>query len=603
MKDESTRNMILAVALSLVVLLGWQYFVINPRVEQEKLKQAVEQAQTQQPQAAQPGQAVTPGTPSPSAAPGAVPTAQLPGALTREAALAASPRLKIDTPRYAGSLSLKGGRIDDLMLKGYRETVAPQSPLITLFSPSGAPDAYYAETGVVGAPGASLPNAETAWTQEGSGALTPSTPVTLVYDNGKGLQFRRTYAVDENYMFTVKEEVRNTGSDPTVLYPYALVSRHGAPKTQGYYVIHEGMIGVFGQAGLKEYTFAEIKKANQYTEKATGGWAGITDKYWAAAVIPDQALPFQGRYNATASGGSEVYQADTLGEANNLAPGASVTFTHRVFAGAKEVRLVDNYKTSLGIDRFDLLIDWGWFYFFTKPLFWTIDFFYHLLGNFGWSILLVTVLIKLAFFPLANKSYESMSRMKKIQPEMTALRERFPDDKVKQQQEMMELYKREKINPLAGCLPVLIQIPVFFALYKVIFVSIEMRHAPFFGWIKDLSGPDPTNLFNLFGLIPFQTPEFLHLGAWPLVMGVTMFVQMKMNPDPPDPVQKTMFTWMPLIFTFMLASFPAGLVIYWAWNNSLSVAQQYLIMRRQGVKVDLLGNILSTFRKGEASKG
>lgn len=604
MKDDSNRNMVLAFALSLLVLLGWQFFVVNPRVDQEKLRQAAAQGPaipSGAPQA-QPGTAPqNPGIPIPAA--GAPPvTAQAPLVLTREAVIAAGPRLAIDTPRLKGSIALKGGRIDDLQLKGYREAVDPLSPLITLFSPSGAPNAFYAEMGVVGQAGAGVPNADTVWRQEGSGALSPTNPVILSYDNGKGLQFRRTYSIDDGFMFTVSDEVRNSAAEPLTLYPYALISRHGAPKVQGFYILHEGLIAVLGQAGLKEYNYADMKKAVQYTEKATGGWAGITDKYWAAAVIPDQTSPYQGRFNALVSGASEIYQADVLGEARTLAPASTATFSHRVFAGAKEVQLVDSYRNSQAIDRFDLMIDWGWFHFFTKPLFWIIDYFYKLFGNFGWSILFVTVLVKGVFYPLANKSYESMSRMKKIQPEMTALRERFPDDKTKQQQEMMELYKREKINPLSGCLPVLIQIPVFFALYKVIFVSIEMRHAPFIGWIKDLSAPDPTSLFNLFGLLPFAVPEFLQVGGWPILMGITMFVQMKMNPDPPDQVQKVMFAWMPLVFTFMLASFPAGLVIYWAWNNLLSVSQQYLIMRKQGVKVELWGNIASTFGLGVAKK-
>ena len=605
MKDDNNRNMILAVALSLVVLVGWQFFVINPRVEQERSRQAATQTPaipgTGIPGAAPPQAGGQPGTPVP--APGALPAnLQAQGILSREQAIAASPRVVIETPRLKGTLSLKGGRIDDLHLKNYRDTVEATSPLITLFSPSGTPGAFYAELGVVGQIGANAPTSETLWTQEGSGALTPATPVILLHDNGKGLRFRRTYKVDENFMFSVSEEVQNSASEAVALYPYALVSRHGAPKVQGFYILHEGLIGVFGQAGLKEYTYADMKKAQQLSEKATGGWAGITDKYWAAAVIPDQTIPYQGRFNASTSGPIEIYQTDVFGEARTIASGAALTFTHRIFAGAKEVQLVDGYRSSLAIDRFDLMIDWGWFYFFTKPLFWIIDFFYKFFGNFGWSILMVTLVLKLVFFPLANKSYESMSRMKKIQPEMTALRERFPDDKMKQQQEMMELYKREKINPLSGCIPVLIQIPVFFALYKVIFVSIEMRHAPFIGWIKDLSAPDPTSIFNLFGALPYAVPEVLLIGVWPIIMGVTMFIQMKMNPDPPDPVQKMMFAWMPLVMTFMLASFPAGLVIYWAWNNLLSVMQQYYIMRQQGVKVDLLGNILSTFRKNAQTK-
>jgi YidC/Oxa1 family membrane protein insertase len=375
------------------------------------------------------------------------------------------------------------------------------------------------------------------------------------------------------------------------------VSRHGKPQTLGYYVLHEGFTGVLGDQGLQEFTYDKLAKEGpiqgQNTrgkawDNVTGGFVGITDKYWAAAAIPDQSRAYQGSFTERDQGATKVYQANVLGGAETVAPGASADITQRLFAGAKEVRVVDGYKDSLGIKNFDLLIDWGWFYFITKPLFNVIDFFYHLVGNFGVSILIVTVLLKLLFFPLANRSYRSMAKMKAVQPEMAAIRERYADDKVKQQQEMMEIYRKEKINPVAGCLPVLIQIPVFFSLYKVLFVTIEMRHAPFFGWIRDLAAPDPTSVFNLFGLLPYDPGavpvigHFLMLGVWPLIMGFTMWLQMKMNPEPPDPVQKQVFSWMPLIFMFMLGSFPAGLVIYWAWNNLLSIAQQWTIMHRAG---------------------
>jgi YidC/Oxa1 family membrane protein insertase len=623
MKDENQRNVILAIVLSLIVLLGWQYFVVNPRVEQERLRQqAIQAQQQQQTTIPQPGAAPQPGgqpgaVPQPGAAPqpgqaGAPGTPAVPqAAATREAQLAASPRVAIDTPRLIGSINLRGGRIDDLTLRDYRVTVQPHSPNVVLFNPSGAREAFYAETGFVAQPGTSVatPNAQTVWTQEGAGALSPSNPVTLVWDNGQGLTFRRTYAVDANFMFTVREEIRNATGQPATLFPYALVSRHGHPPTAGMYILHEGLIGVLGEKGLREVTYSDIEKALTMTERARTGWLGITDKYWAAAVIPDQLAQAQMRFSANLGGPIRTYQADYLLDAQTVAPGASASVVHRVFAGAKEVRVVDAYNSAPAgpgygaIDRFELLIDWGWFYFITKPLFWVLDYFYVMFGNFGVSILIVTLLIKLVFFPLANKSYESMAKMKKIQPEMLTIRERFAEDKMKQQQAMMELYKKEKINPLAGCLPILIQIPVFFALYKVLFVSIEMRHAPFFGWIKDLSAHDPTSIFNLFGLLPFAVPEMLQIGVWPLVMGVTMWVQMKMNPEPPDPVQKMIFGWMPVLFTFLLASFPAGLVIYWAWNNVLSVAQQAAIMRKNGVKIELMDNIRAMFKKAEKPAG
>ena len=396
-------------------------------------------------------------------------------------------------------------------------------------------------------------------------------------------------------MFTITDEVENTGANPVTIHGYGLASRHGLPQVQGYYILHEGPIGVL-DGKLNDPAYKDIEKPMERVN-SQGGWLGITDKYWAATLVPDQNANFAGRFSAGTVGTVRTYQADFLRDATTVAPGAKTSVQNQLFAGAKEVAVVDGYERELGIKRFDLLIDWGWFYFITKPLFKAIDYFYRLLGNFGLAILLVTALIKLVFFPLANKSYASMAKMKVVQPQMQALREKYPDDKVKQQQELMDLYKREKINPLAGCLPIMIQIPVFFALYKVLFVTIEMRHAPFYGWIRDLSAPDPTNIFNLFGLIPFDPTvlpvlgQYLHLGVWPIIMGITMWVQMKMNPAPPDPTQKMIFAWMPFFFTFMLGSFAAGLVIYWAWNNTLSVLQQGVIMRKNGAKIELFDNL------------
>jgi len=589
MKDENTRNTILAVALSILVLVGWQYFVVGPRVAQEKSRLAALQSQQQAKQTT----AVPTGAPMPA-------STSAPALRPRDKVLSESARVKIDTPSLTGSVNLRGGRIDDLSLKNYRVNVEKDSPNIVLFSPSGSMDAYYAEMGFVAGSDAKtqVPDGSTVWSLREGYALTPAMPIRLEYNNGQGLTFRRIYAVDDHYLFTVTDEVVNNRGESVTLFPYALISRHGVPQGSKIYVIHEGAIGYLGEAGLFEKTYAKLDDALLIKEKARTGWLGITDKYWAATVIPDQKTSFEARFSSSLQNRQKTYQADYLLDAQTVEPAATLKVTHRIFAGAKEVAVVDNYRSDFGIDHFDLMIDWGWFYFFTKPLFWTIDYIYKLIGNFGVAILLVTVLLKTLFFPLANRSYVSMSKMKKVQPEMVAIKARFPDDKLKQQQELMELYKREKINPLAGCLPVLVQIPVFFALYKVIYVSIEMRHAPFFGWIRDLSAPDPTNIFNLFGLIPFS-PPFLHLGALPLIMGITMFLQMKMNPEPTDPVQKSLFTWMPLIFTFMLASFPAGLVLYWAWNNLLSITQQATIMKRQGVKIELFDNIAKLFRKKE----
>jgi YidC/Oxa1 family membrane protein insertase len=608
------KNTILAIVLSAVVLIAWQFFVAMPqqKAQQEKLaaqqQQQQQQQQTAQPnqttQTPQPGQAPQAGQPGVPQAPAA--TAPAAAAVSRADALKTSPRIPIRTDSLQGSIDLKGARIDDLALIKYRETVDPASPPIELLSPSGSPNPFYAEFGWTGDATNSkvkLPNGDTLWKQDGSGALSVGHPVTLTFDNGEGLQFRRTISVDNKYLFTIKEDVTNTGANPVTLFPYGLISRHGTPKTLGYYILHEGLIGVLGDDGLQEYTYKKIEEKKSLTFKVTNAWLGITDKYWAATLLPNPKAHVVAHFSTGKIGTKETYQTDYLLDAKTIAPGASATAEAHLFAGAKEQHVINDYEQTLHLNRFDLLIDWGWFYFITKPLFKVIDWFYRLVGNFGVAILIVTVLIKLAFFPLANKSYASMAKMKAVQPQMAALRERYPDDKAKQQQELMALYKKEKINPLAGCLPIAIQIPVFFSLYKVLFVTIEMRHAPFFGWIHDLSAPDPTNVFTLFGLIPFDPTvvpvvgHFLHLGLWPLIMGVTMWAQMKLNPSPPDPTQAMIFNWMPVIFTFMLASFPAGLVIYWAWNNSLSVAQQSIIMRKHGAKIELFDNIRALFGK------
>ncbi len=613
------RNTIIAVVLSGLVLIGWQYFFNIPQMEKQR---ATERAQSElakstaqtAPAANQAG--TSSNTPS---APGTAPTVNQPAAatttvLSRDAAIAGAPRIKIETPRLSGSISLKGARIDDLSLVQYRDTVDPLSPAIVLFSPSGTAHPYYAEFGWVAASGsaAKIPDQNTPWQQDGSGNLTPDHPVKLKWDNGEGLTFSRTIAIDDRYLFSIKDDVTNTGNAPVTLYPFALISRHGTPEVSGYYILHEGLVGYLGDQGLQEYSYKKISETKAVNFKVTNGWLGITDKYWASALLPATDAALQARFSSSQAGTVQTYQTDYLENAQTIAAGGKATTSTRLFAGAKEAGVVGinfpfaglgGYNKQLDLNHFDLLIDWGWFYFITKPMFLALDFFYRLVGNFGVAILLVTVLVKLLFFPLANKSYASMAKMKAIQPQLVALKERFPDDRMKQQQEMMEIYKKEKINPIAGCLPVALQIPVFFSLYKVLFVTIEMRHAPFYGWIKDLSALDPTNLFTLFGLLPYDPTHIpllgphLVLGLWPIIMGITMWFQMKLNPTPPDPTQKMIFDWMPLIFTFMLASFPAGLVIYWAWNNTLSVLQQSYIMRRNGVKVELFDNVKSVFAK------
>jgi YidC/Oxa1 family membrane protein insertase len=605
------RNTILAVILSGIVLIAWQYFYNVPQMEKQR-------AQTQtQAELAKPTPQTTPGSTTPGAPPSANAPANTPAAVaaavvSRDAAIAATPRVKIETPSVIGSISLKGARIDDLSLVKFRDTVDPTSPPIVLYSPSNTASPYYAEFGWVPASGstAKIPDQNTVWQQEGMGSLSPGHPVTLKYDNGDGLTFRRTISIDDRYLFTMKDEVSNVGSAPVTLYPFALISRHGTPQVSGYYILHEGLIGYLGDEHLQEYGYKKIDDAKSVGFNVTDGWLGMTDKYWASALLPDTTAKLQARFSSNLVGTVRTYQTDYLQDPQTIAIGGTGSANARLFAGAKEASVVGinfpfaglgGYNKELGLNHFDLLIDWGWFYFITKPMFLALDFFYRVVGNFGIAILLVTVLVKLLFFPLANKSYASMAKMKSVQPQLAALKERYPDDRQKQQQEMMEIYKKEKINPIAGCLPVALQIPVFFSLYKVLFVTIEMRHAPFYGWIKDLSAPDPTNLFTLFGLFhydPTQLPLFGHylaLGIWPIIMGITMWFQMKLNPTPPDPTQQMIFAWMPLIFTFMLAGFPAGLVIYWAWNNTLSVLQQSFIMRKNGVKVELFDNIKSAF--------
>ncbi|MGB6324519.1 MAG: membrane protein insertase YidC [Methylocella sp.] len=603
---KETRNIMVATCLSLLVVLGWDAFYSRPHLDKERQTQAEMHARAVPgaqpgPQAnSQPTRSRASGVSAPGPAEPSAPQK------SRADALAESPRVKLDAPAIYGSIALKGGRIDDVSFKDYRETVDPNSPNIVLLSPAGSPWPYYAEAGFIADPGANLvlPGPDTLW-QADHDTLTETSPVTLTYDNGRGLVFRRKIAVDDRYMFTVTDSVENKSTQAVTLHPYAFVKRHGMPVTTGFYRVHEGFVGVIGESGVQEIRYNKIEKEDHATKSfaGTGGWLGLTDKYWAAVVIPDQGTAVEASYSG--SGGAPViYQAGFAGtEGRTLAPGASSEFTSRVFAGAKETATLDKYQANLGIKKFDLLIDWGWFYFITRPMFRLLDLIYRFVGNFGVAILCITVLVKGVFFPLANRSYRAMAKMKSVQPQITAIKDRFPDDKPKQQAEIMALYKREKINPLSGCLPVLIQLPVFFALYKTLVITIEMRQAPFFGWIKDLSQRDPTNVFNLFGLIPFdptQIPVFgpyLAIGAWPLIMGITMFIQMKVNPEPTDPMQKQVFTWMPVIFTFTLGNFASGLVIYWSWNNTLSVIQQTAIMKRAGVKIELWDNLTGLFRK------
>jgi membrane protein insertase, YidC/Oxa1 family, N-terminal domain len=595
---ENNRNYFVAIALSVLVLIAWQFLYLNPKIEKERAAAQSEQIQAaQQNQAAgtSPGAATT--AAGGTALPGTAPAA--PTAASREETIATGGRVTVDTPSLKGSINLTGARLDDLKLKDYHEAVDRSSPIITLLDPAGLPTGYFAEIGFVpGTAGLAVPGPDTVWTLASGETLTPSTPVTLTWDNGAGLTFTRVISVDSDYLFTFEDTVANSGAEATSISSYGRVTRLYTPVSQGTYVLHEGLIGVVGEHGLQEITYSDAEEAAEPIAPghATGGWLGITDKYWATALIPQPGTGFDSRF-AHFKDGRPRYQVDYKADAIEIAPGTSTTTTTRVFAGAKEVPIIDAYEKAHGILNFELMIDWGWFYFITKPMFWLIDFFYKLAGNFGIAILITTVVVKLIFFPLANKSYVSMANMKKVQPKLEELKAKHGDDRMALQQAMMELYKKEKINPVAGCWPVLLQIPVFFALYKVLYITIEMRHAPFFGWIHDLSAPDPTSIFNLFGLLPYDVPPFLLIGVWPLIMGITMFLQMRMNPTPPDPTQAMIFTWMPVVFTFMLATFPAGLVIYWAWNNTLSIIQQGIIMKRQGVKIELWDNLKGLFSR------
>lgn len=554
-----SKNLILAMLLSILLLVGWDYFYVKPQVEAERQAAAVVEQEGVIPASPQ-----SPGPDSPS-----------PRVQPREVVLSGAPRVAIETPNLKGSISLKGARIDDLLLTQYRETVEKDSPNITLFSPTGAAHPYYAEFGWTAPGGVALPTKDTVWTADGT-ILAPGKPVTLSWDNGQGQTFRLRFEVDEDFLFSVTQSIVNTGPTPVAVSGYGRIARTNMPEGKSYYVLHEGPLGVFNGT-LEEADYEDLVEDGPQQFQTTGGWLGITDKYWLAALVPDQKLPFTGTFR---SFGPASFQADYLTGTFNVAAGGSESQTIRLFAGAKEVALIDRYEKEYGIPLFDRAIDWGWFYFLTRPIFSVLDWLYKLFGNFGVAIIGLTVIVKAIMFPLANKSYASMNRLRELQPKMKELQERYKDDKAAQQKAIMELYQKEKVNPLGGCLPILLQIPVFFALYKVLFVTIEMRHQPFVLWIKDLSAPDPLTPVNLFGLLPFTPPSMIAIGILPILMGVTMWLQQKLNPQAPDPVQQKVFALMPIIFTFILAPFAAGLVLYWTVNNLLSILQQWALMKR-----------------------
>ena len=604
------RNLLLAIVLSVAILLSFQLLVEKPAIEQEQA------AQQRTEEIARPGGPPTAGTRSAPSGVGAPVAGQPPLSVapTREAVIGTTQRVAITGSHIHGSLSLRGARIDDLLLSDYRETLEPDSGEITLLSPPNTPKAYLAQFGWVATEtGVKVPGSSTNWTANRA-KLTSGSPVTLTWDNGEGLVFSQVIAVDENYMFTITQRVRNSSAKSVALHPFGLISRSSTPDVLGFFILHEGLLGVFDEK-LKEVDYDDLqdeergeidaacsadprfarlpasthrREVGTLEKCSTGGWIGITDKYWLTALIPDQKAPIGSRFKHWLQNKEDRYQVDFLAAALTIPAGGHAETTSRLFAGAKVVRLLDDYRDELGISRFDLAVDWGWLWFLTKPIFKALLYFNDFIGNFGLAILLLTVLIKIAFFPLANKSYKAMSRVKKLQPKMTEIRDRYKDDRQRQQQELMGLYKKENANPAAGCLPILIQIPVFFALYKVLFVTIEMRHAPFFGWIKDLSEKDPLGILTAFGLVQWDVPAILeigNIGIWPIIMGGTMYLQQKLNPQPADPTQAKIFMLLPIVFTFVLGRFPAGLVIYWAWNNLLSITQQYIIMRRMGVGI------------------
>ncbi len=591
------KRLLAAIALSISILLIFELVLNQPqreaqlRAQREAAMQTVTAPAGPTPEVPLPPGVAAPASPAgaaPGAAPGGAPGGER-AAVTAQRAEA--PRVPIETPRLKGTVNLRGARIDDLVLKDYREAVPPGSPLVRLLAPRETPAGYFAQWGWTAADQRTrVPDGETEWTAEG-GPLAPGSPVTLSWDNGQGQLFQTVLSVDPDYMFTAEQRVVNSAAEPVQLLPWARIRREATPPVLGFFILHEGFTGVL-DGRLKELTFSGAKDevenrpgAAALEQETNAGWLGITDKYWLASLATvDPTQRYRAAYRFVPEGGQDRWQADLAPAVAQTIPGGGgqAGLATRLFAGAKEVHLLDRYAETLAIPDFDKAVDFGWFYFLTKPFFYALHWLAQVTGNFGVAILVFTLLLKLAFFPLANKAYKSMSRMKILAPKLQEIRERYKDDPSKAQAEMMALYRTEKINPASGCLPILIQIPVFFALYKVLFVSIEMRHQPFFGWVQDLSAPDPTNLFNLFGLLPFDPmawSPFLHMPAWAILMGITMFLQFKLNPAPPDPIQAKIFAWMPLIFTFMLASFPAGLIIYWTWNNLLSIAQQWYIMR------------------------
>ena len=552
-----TKNVIAAISLSAAVIILYSLFFAPSPNELKKIDEQKSSMSSEAPKLEESEKIVE---------------------LSRDQALKESNRVEFENQNIKGSISLMGGTIDDLIFKNYTETLDGKNK-ITLLNPKKYSEGYFVETGwVSSSKNIELPNSNTNWNVEGNNKLTPGNPVTLVWNNNQGISFKKKIKIDEKFLFSIDQIITNQSEKSYDFYAYGQIIRNKSPEVTNFYILHEGLIGVLNdQLVEKDYDDIEEK---EFSQKAETGWLGITDKYWITTLIPEKNKEFRADFNFKNKFRANFIETKPL----ELESKGTVSSNVRVIVAAKEVDVIDSYAEKSNISKFDLAIDWGWFYFFTKNFFFAIDYFFKLTGNFGIAIVLITICIRILFYPLANYSFKSMAKMKVLQPEMTRLKELHKDDKMKLQQEMMALYKKEKVNPVSGCLPIFIQIPFFFAIYKVLFVTLEMRHQPFYGWIKDLSERDPTSIFNLFGLIPWDPPSFLIIGVWPCLMGLTMYLQQKLNPTPPDPIQQKIFMFFPLFLTIILAPFPSGLVIYWTINNVLTMAQQLVIMRQTKVK-------------------
>ena len=575
MHPEDMRNLIIFGIISVLLWLSYDHFVLKPKMDQMRVAQEAQQHVIKSAN-------VQAGLESETEKP-------------REEIITQSTRIDLKNDLVFGSVNLTGARLDDLSLTNHFKTIKKQDN-VTVLSPTGTAHPKYAEQGWVSADkSVKLPDAKTQWRKIAGDVLAPNSPVTLSWNNGRGLRFEKVISLNEDYGFTVIDRVINNSRKDITLFPYALIAQRGVPEDfLGRYIVHEGPMGYFGD-DLVEETYGKMKKDPVIEETASKGWVALSSKDWFTAVVPPQGSDIKFRITYTKGATEQIkdrYQADAMGVALQAPAGGMIETQTRVFAGAKKLELLGKYEKKWDAPHFDLAVDFGIFYFLTRPFFAIINFFYGFVGNFGVAIILFTIVLRICVFPLANTSFKSFAKMRKIGPQMQELRDKHKDDKQKIQQELVKLYQKEKVNPMAGCLPILVQIPIFFSLFKVLSNTIEMRHAPFFGWIQDLSAPDPTSFLNLFGILPFEAPSFLQIGIWPCLMLITMIIQRKLSPPPTDKLQAQMIAMMPWVMTFVLSQFAAGLVIYWTFNNLFSTIQQYIIMSRMGVEVDLLGNIL-----------